>query len=103
MKISVKSRFGDEQVLEFESGAILMNLLADENLVDAVCGGECSCATCHVYIREIVRPAQLPEQSELERELLEELTNTESCSRLSCQIRLSDAMDGMKIEVAAPD
>jgi ferredoxin, 2Fe-2S len=101
MKISVKNHSGSVETLECESGTVLMRVLAERGLVDAICGGECSCATCQVYVDGDYLH-RLPAQSALECELLEGLTNASASSRLSCQITLADELNGMGIEIAQP-
>ena len=99
MKIYVTDRTGSARVLECEEGDRLMDVLAELDLVEATCGGECSCATCQVY----VDPGwlqRLPEQGELEVELLDELLNSNSQSRLACQIDLNAALDGLTVTIA---
>ena len=99
MKISVIDRAGQAMELDCDSGDRLMDVLAQRDLVEATCGGECSCATCQVY----VDPAwvkRLPPQDELELELLDELLNAQDNSRLACQIELGDELDGIPITVA---
>jgi 2Fe-2S ferredoxin len=69
--------------------------------VAAICGGMCSCATCHVY----VDPAwvdRLPAAMSDERELLSEMAHTEVNSRLSCQIEFTPALAGLRVTIA-PD
>jgi ferredoxin, 2Fe-2S len=64
----------------------------------AECGGSCSCATCHVY----VRPQwvdKLPARSEQEASMLECVTQTRPNSRLSCQIELGEEISGLTIEL----
>jgi 2Fe-2S ferredoxin len=66
----------------------------------ADCGGTCSCATCHVH----VDPAwfdRLAEPSEMERAMLEFATDPGPNSRLSCQIRISEALDGLTVSIPA--
>jgi ferredoxin, 2Fe-2S len=101
MRITVTTAAGNVETLECESGTVLMRVLAERGLVDAICGGECSCATCQVYVDGDYL-TRLPAQSALECELLEGMTNATRSSRLSCQITLGDALDGMPIEVAKP-
>ncbi len=101
MNITVKNGTGAVETLECESGALLMRVLAERDLVEAVCGGECSCATCQVYVDPCFLE-KLSAPGELEREILGEMTNTRPSSRLSCQITLSDALSGMEIEIAKP-
>jgi len=68
----------------------------------ALCGGMCSCATCHCYIEESWS-AKLGERSDDEQELLEDLDSfKEEQSRLSCQVEFSNEMDGIRVEIA-PD
>jgi ferredoxin, 2Fe-2S len=69
--------------------------------VAAICGGMCSCATCHVYI-DPQRMSSLPAPMSDERELLAELSHAKSESRLSCQIDVVDALDGLLVTIA-PD
>lgn len=99
MKIKVTDRAGETWVLESDAGERLMDVLAHRDLVEATCGGECSCATCQVYIE----PAwldELPPRGELEEELLDELLNSRPNSRLACQVELGDALDGLTLTVA---
>ena len=99
MKINVTDRAGNQRVLECTPGDRLMEVLLTLDLVEATCGGECSCATCQVYVADgwIDR---LPAQGAFEAELLDELLNARSTSRLACQIALSEDMDGLTVTVA---
>jgi 2Fe-2S ferredoxin len=66
--------------------------------IDADCGGECACATCHVY----VAPAWLAhtgEQGEMERSMLSFGASTRDNSRLACQIRVTEALDGLVVNL----
>jgi 2Fe-2S ferredoxin len=66
--------------------------------IDADCGGECACATCHVY----VDPAWLAlagEPGEMEKSMLSSGANTRDNSRLSCQIRVTEALDGLVVRL----
>lgn len=99
--IYVTDREGKEHVLEVESGLSLMEPLREiDDGVEALCGGMCSCATCHVYI-DPKWQGQLSERGDDELELLEDTECFEGeASRLSCQIIMSDELDGMKLIVA---
>lgn len=99
MKVLVQSRTGEVHTLDCDPGMGLMKVLAESDLVEATCGGECSCATCQVYVSSEWL-TKLPAQSELEREVLDELLTANEQSRLACQIVLTSEMDGMKLEVA---
>ncbi len=68
--------------------------------IDADCGGACACATCHVY----VDPAwveQTGKASSMEESMLDFANEVEPTSRLSCQIRVSDALDGLVVRLPA--
>ena len=70
--------------------------------VAAICGGLCSCATCHVYVDEAWM-ARLPKRQSDEQDLLTELADYRSAnSRLSCQVDFTEALSGLKVTIA-PD
>lgn len=75
---------------------------AIENGIDGIvaeCGGNAMCATCHVYVDE-AWIARLPERSEVEDELLDSTAcERTGASRLSCQIRLTDELDGLVVHL----
>ena len=99
--IYVTDREGNEHVLQMENGMNLMDPLREiDGGIEALCGGMCSCATCHVFI-EAEWSAKLGEARDDELELLEdtECFNGDK-SRLSCQIKMSDELDGMRLTVA---
>ncbi len=64
----------------------------------AECGGACSCATCHVHI-DPDWIEKLPPMDDLEREMLDFADDVDEYSRLSCQIKISDALDGLVVNV----
>lgn len=66
--------------------------------IDADCGGACACATCHVYIPQEWR-ARVGDASSDEMEMLECATDPEENSRLSCQIKVTDELDGLVVEL----
>jgi 2Fe-2S ferredoxin len=94
---------GEEHTVEGELGLSLMESLRDlDDGVLALCGGMCSCATCHCYIEE---PwiSSLPERQDDELELLEDLESfKDDQSRLTCQVEFTEDMDGIRVEIA-PD
>jgi len=102
-KMRVTDRDGKVHVIEGRSGLKLMETLRDYDYgVTAICGGLCSCATCHVYIDPAWVDRLPPPQSD-ERELIAELSHVEpGRSRLSCQVEFTDALDGLELTVA-PD
>lgn len=102
-KIIVTTTKGKKRELEGEGGSSVMEILREADLgVAAICGGVCSCATCHVYVNgEWAK--KLPPRSEEETDLLKELESYDpTSSRLSCQIEFTDALDGLAVTVA-PD
>ena len=66
----------------------------------ALCGGACACATCHVYVAQSWLP-RLPAREEMEEGMLESAFGVKDNSRLSCQIHLSDELDGLEVTVPA--
>jgi 2Fe-2S ferredoxin len=91
---------GTEHVVEGNSGDSLMSI-AMNNLVpgiDADCGGECSCATCHVLVDE-AWVSKTGEISEGESSMLDLNPDRAENSRLSCQIPLSDDLDGIVVQL----
>lgn len=97
-KLIIIDHTGAEREIEAETGlSIMENVRAggfDEVL--AICGGCCSCATCHVVVdAEWFAATGVP--SEDENELLDSSEHRTATSRLSCQIRMTDAFDGMKL------
>ncbi len=98
--VRVIDRDGVEREVSAPSGSVLMEPLRDmENGVAAICGGMCSCATCHVYVDE-EWVAKLPAPMSDEGDMLGDLTSRRENSRLSCQIVLNDTLSGLKVQIA---
>jgi 2Fe-2S ferredoxin len=99
-KITYIEHDGTEHQVDGDVGSTVMNVALD-NLVpgiDADCGGECSCATCHV----MVDPAWMPkvgEPSEAEESMLDLNPERVSNSRLSCQIPVTEDLDGLIVNL----
>ena len=103
IQIQVTDRAGIKHVITTETGISLMEVLREHDLdVEAICGGSCACATCHVYIDPGWFARLLPRE-EMEQELLSEQDNLRETSRLSCQIMVSDDLDGLQLTVAPPE
>ena len=102
--INVTDRTGKKHKLTVAEGSGLMEGLRDNNLgVEAICGGCCSCATCHVFIPKSWQ-AKLTPRSEDENELLVATSSYRADeSRLSCQINVTKALEGMDVTVASAD
>ena len=66
--------------------------------IEAECGGACACATCHVYVDENFA-AETGRPSAMEESMLDFAENVEPNSRLSCQIKVSDALDGLVVRM----
>jgi 2Fe-2S ferredoxin len=100
-ELIIVMRDGTQQPISPASGETLMVAIRDAGVDEllALCGGCCSCATCHVYV-DTATAQYLPAMSEDENELLESAPHRTSLSRLSCQIRLSDEMQGARITIA---
>ena len=99
-RLVVTTRAGDQQQVEAERGISVMEAIRegiDELL--ALCGGNCSCATCHVYVDEAFS-TRLPAMSEDENELLDASGHRLPSSRLSCQIPITPALDGLRVTIA---
>lgn len=98
--IHVIGRDGGESAVEAYDDEPLMYTLRDlDDGVAAICGGMCSCATCHVYV-DAEWLTRLPEPAPEESDLLEELENSRENSRLSCQIRLTPQLEGLRVTLA---
>ena len=100
-QIIVIDREGVEHPVKGAPGVKIMEMLRDLDFgVAAICGGMCSCATCHVYIDESWQDRLNPPSPD-ESYLMQELSSyRQSASRLSCQIELTDALDGIKLMIA---
>ena len=99
-KITFTQPDGSQQVVDAEAGMTVMEA-AKKNLVpgiEAECGGACSCATCHVYVGEGWREKVGP-PSEMEEDMLDFAFDVRESSRLSCQIKVTDDLDGLTLQV----
>ena len=102
--ITVIARDGSRSQVKGIIGASLMESLRDGGIDDiqALCGGCCSCATCHVYVDEDWT-AKVGGPGEDESDLLDSSDHREPNSRLSCQIDFTDALSGLKVTIAPED
>jgi|UniRef100_UPI0035CB9181 2Fe-2S ferredoxin len=103
-KLIVVTREGEEREIQGEAGLSVMEVIRDAGIDEilALCGGCCSCATCHVHVDPDFA-AKLPKMSEDENDLLDSSADRNAFSRLSCQVPMSDALDGMRVTIAAED
>jgi len=99
-KITYIQPDGSQQTIDAEAGVTVMeaaklNLIAG---IEAECGGACACATCHVYVAdEWTDKAGKP--SEMEEDMLDFAFDVRETSRLSCQIKVTDDLDGLVVTV----
>ena len=100
MKIRVIDRDGNKHELEGDPNSTLMEILRDADLdIEAACGGCCACATCHVYINDQWLEKISPKDDD-EESMLDQAFDVRNTSRLSCQISLSDELDGIELVIA---
>ena len=98
--LRVIDRNGVEHQVEAKTGLKVMETLRDlEYGVAAICGGMCSCATCHVYV-DPEWVAKLPPPMSDEGDMLGDLIGRQPNSRLSCQIVLNETLSGLKVTIA---
>jgi 2Fe-2S ferredoxin len=102
--VHVTTREGEQRTVDAASGRSLMENLRDGGIDEilALCGGNCSCATCHVHVAQEWL-GRLPPMSADEDDLLDSSDERRADSRLSCQIPVTDALDGLAVTVAADD
>lgn len=100
MHIKVTDQNGETKELEALEGWRVMEIIRDYGLpIKAECGGACCCATCHVY----VDPAwvdKLHPMNEDEEDMLDSAFDVEDNSRLSCQILMSEELNGLEVTLA---
>ncbi len=102
-KMAITDRAGNERLIEGRVGLSVMELIRDNGFDEllALCGGCCACGTCHVYVDEAFA-AKLPRMSADESDLLDNSKSRTAQSRLSCQLAFTNALDGLKVEIAPP-
>ncbi|MBB4641095.1 2Fe-2S iron-sulfur cluster-binding protein [Rhizorhapis suberifaciens] len=103
-KLTVVTREGEEKTIEAADGLSVMEILRDNGFDEllALCGGCCSCATCHVHVDPAFTD-KLVAISEDENDLLDSSDHRNEFSRLSCQINFSEELDGLKVTIAPED
>ncbi|WP_118132541.1 2Fe-2S iron-sulfur cluster-binding protein [Oceanicella sp. SM1341] len=99
-KITYIEHNGTEHVVDVPNGMTVMEGARDNGIpgIDADCGGACACSTCHVY----VDPAwtdRLPAKDDMEIDMLDFAWNPGETSRLTCQLRVTDALDGLVVRM----
>ncbi|MDH3581666.1 MAG: 2Fe-2S iron-sulfur cluster-binding protein [Hyphomicrobiales bacterium] len=99
-KITYIEQDGTEHVVDADIGMTVMEAAVKEQVpgIEAECGGACSCATCHVYVNDAWKEAT-GEPEEMEEDMLDFAFDVRPNSRLSCQIKVTDALDGLVVQV----
>ncbi|GGA47501.1 2Fe-2S iron-sulfur cluster-binding protein [Pelagibacterium lentulum] len=100
MQIIVTDQSGNVHELEALEGWRVMEVIRDWNLnIRAECGGACACATCHVFVDEEWED-RLNAPTDEEEDMLDTVPDVRSNSRLSCQILMTEDLDGLKVTLA---
>ncbi len=91
---------GKEHVVDVKPGQSVMEGAVKHNIpgIDADCGGACACATCHVYV-DPAWTGKTGEKSAMEESMLDFAEAVEDNSRLSCQIKVTDDLDGLIVRM----
>ena len=103
-KLIVVNRAGEESTIDVAEGLTVMEAIRDNGFDEllALCGGCCSCATCHIHV-DAAFADQLPAMSDDENDLLDSSDHRDATSRLSCQIAFTSDLDGLKVTIAPED
>ena len=103
-KLVVVTRDGTEKTVEGQTGLSVMEIIRDAGFDEllALCGGCCSCATCHIHVDQAFADKVEP-MSEDENDLLDSAAHRDATSHLSCQIHFKDELDGLKVVIAQED
>ena len=103
-KLLVVTRDDAEHVIDAEVGLSIMENIRASSIDEllALCGGCCSCATCHVKVDAAVL-AGMPAMSEDEDDLLDASDHRDPTSRLSCQLIMTDEYDGLRVTIVPED
>jgi 2Fe-2S ferredoxin len=97
-KITYIEHDGTEHVVDVKTGLSVMEGAVKNNIpgIDADCGGACACATCHVYVDEAWL-SKTGSRTTMEESMLDFAEGVADNSRLSCQIKVSDDLDGLRV------
>ena len=97
-KITFIQHDGSEQSYDGKTGLSVMEVAVKNNVpgIDADCGGACACATCHVYV-DAAWAEKVGQPASMEEDMLDFAFDVRPTSRLSCQIKVSAALDGLVV------
>ena len=103
-QLTVVNRAGEESTISVQDGLTVMEAIRDNGFDEllSLCGGCCSCATCHVHVDPAFKD-RLPAMSEDEDDLLESSDHRNENSRLGCQVPFTADLDGLKVTIAQED
>ena len=101
-KITYQDNQGNSKTIEVENGLTVMEGAIQNNIpgIDADCGGSMACATCHVYVEEKWFN-KLTKAEEAEVDMIDMAYEPKKNSRLSCQLIVTDELDGLKVTTPA--
>lgn len=101
-KITYVDKSGTQRTVNAESGATVMETAIRNSIpgIEAECGGACACATCHVYVDDAWTEA-VGKAAPMEEDMLDFAFDVRPTSRLSCQIKVTDALDGLVVHTPA--
>jgi 2Fe-2S ferredoxin len=99
VKITFIDTVGTARTVEGEVGSTVMETAINNGVpgIEAECGGACACSTCHVYIDDAWRE-KVGEPSPMEEDMLDFAYEVKPSSRLSCQIKVSEELDGLTVQ-----
>jgi ferredoxin, 2Fe-2S len=102
VKITYLESEGPGRTVEGEVGSTVMETAIRNNVpgIEAECGGACACATCHVYVDDAWKE-KTGDPSPMEEDMLDFAFDVRPTSRLSCQIKVTDELDGLVVTVPA--
>jgi 2Fe-2S ferredoxin len=99
-KLTIVAFDGTRHELDVANGSTVMENAVRNSVpgIEAECGGACACATCHVYVDDAWSATVGPPEA-MEEDMLDFAYDVRPTSRLSCQIKMSDALDGLVVHV----
>jgi len=99
-KITYVAHDGKTTTVDVPAGLTVMEGAVKNSVagIDADCGGACACATCHVYV-DAAWADKIPPKAEMEESMLDFAIDLKASSRLSCQIKITDALDGLVVRM----
>jgi 2Fe-2S ferredoxin len=101
-KITYIAASGEQRTVEAQIGSTVMETALRNSIpgIEAECGGACACATCHVYVADDWT-AIVGKASQMEEDMLDFAADVRPTSRLSCQIKVTSALDGLVVTTPA--